>query len=186
MLTLSGKKKESYRANYCGIIDTTDLDATEKAITKSAWLDYLLLLNKQAERSWSLYTFTQIVIVCLGIVIPLIENTNLNAEIANSKLKVVGICGAIIAILTLLARQMTFDQKWLHYRKNAEVVRNEGDDFLALAGDYATFARHQAAYKTFISNLTKLKREENTKYMDNAERNIQKMISEFSKNDKPS
>lgn len=46
------------------------------------------------------------------------------------------ILGLIIAIITALNRHLTLDSKWRHYRLNAELIRDEGEDFFALANFY--------------------------------------------------
>ncbi len=153
------------KENYIKIIDGLQLDDTDKGILKSTWLDYLLLMNSSAKKGWFRHNFSQIAVIVLSLLIPVIEKSKLNINICKWDLTIISILGLIVAILTSLNRQLGFEERWRHYRMNAEAMRNEGDDFFALGSNYSEFDTHKKAYKAFISNITHFKRQEVKAYI---------------------
>lgn len=153
------------KEKYNTLIEGLKLGNTQETILKSTWLDYLLLMNISAEKGWYSYNAAQIAVIVLSLLIPLIEMTKLNADIYDWNLKVVSIIGFVVAAITTLNRQLGFEQKWRHYRRNAEAMRNEGDDFFALAGKYEKFDSHISAFKEFTKTVTSFKRSEVDSYI---------------------
>ena len=133
---------------------------------KLAWLDYLLLLDKSARRGWISFNYSQLIVIVLSLIIPVLEGSNLK-NISYSGFTIISLLSFIIASLSTLNRQLGFESTWRHYRKNAELVRNEGDDFLALAGDYQHVNNQQEAFKLFLTTITNFKRQEAYSYLHN-------------------
>ncbi|MEO7048794.1 MAG: DUF4231 domain-containing protein [Ferruginibacter sp.] len=154
---------------YINIIDNLDVDRTQKEVLKTTWLDYLLLMNKSARKGWFSHNYSQIIVIVFSLLIPVIEKSKINT-ICNWDLTVVSFLGLIVAALTTLNRQLGFEEKWRHYRKTSEAMRNEGDDYFALAGEYEKYETHKAAFKTFAKTVTTFKRLEVNTYIEEEQR----------------
>lgn len=160
------KNSKENKERYTTIIDGLDLNDTQKNSLKSTWLDYLLLMDVSAWKRWRSYNFAQIAVILISLLIPVIEKSKLNIDIFESDLSVISILGVIVAALTTLNRQLGFEEKWRHYRMNAETMRNEGDDFFALAGNYEKYLSHKEAFKIFATTITTFKRQEVNTYIE--------------------
>ena len=160
------RKTTTEKANYENIIAGLDLDDTQKKILKSSWLDYLLLMNSSAKKGWFSHNYSQIIVIIVSLLIPVLEKSKLNNDIFQWNLTVVSVLGLVVAGLTTLNRQLGFEEKWRHYRRTAETMRNEGDDFFALSGSYEKFKTHEEAFKIFTTALTAFKRQEVNSYID--------------------
>jgi hypothetical protein len=64
-----------------------------------------------------------------------------------------------------LNRQLGFERKWRHFRITSELIRNEGDDYFALAGNYEKYETHEDAFKIFTHTITTFKRNEVVNYL---------------------
>jgi hypothetical protein len=160
------KKSILYKTKYENLIDGLELNDTQKSVLKSTWLDYLLLVNGSANKGWFRHNYSQIIVIALSLLIPIIEKTKINSDIFELNLSVVSILGLIVAGLTTLNRQLGFEEKWRHFRRAAETIRNEGDDFFALSGHYEKYNSHAEAFKFFAKSLTEFKRKEATVYIE--------------------
>jgi hypothetical protein len=160
------KYSKTTKENYQSIIDSLDLDDTQKKVLKSTWLDYLLLMNSSAGRGWFSHNYSQIAVIIFSLLIPVIEKSKLNVDIFHLDLTIISVLGLLVAALTTLNRQLGFEEKWRHYRMNAETMRNEGDDFFALAGSYEKFTSHKEAFKLFTTTVTSYKRQEVNTYIE--------------------
>jgi hypothetical protein len=179
---LAMKIIQNSKEYYESIIDGLELDDNHKRILKISWLDYFLLMNLKAQKGWKSFNYAQLIVIFLSLLIPVIEGTKLkNFEYFGLNLgglTVVSVMSLTIATLTALNRQLGFDAKWRHYRKNTEMMRNEGDDYLALSGSYQNFTNHNEAFKLFITTITAFKRQEVNTYFEN-----DKNFEEEKKND---
>lgn len=160
------KKNATNKENYQNMIEGLALDDTQKKVIESTWLDYLILMNKSAQKGWFSHNFSQIAVIVLSLLIPVIEKSKINVNIYNLDLTLISILGLTVAALTTLNRQLGFEQKWRHYRMTAETMRNEGDDFFALSGNYEKFTSHLDAFKRFITVITSYKRQEVNTYIE--------------------
>jgi hypothetical protein len=73
--------------------------------------------------------------------------------------------GLIVAALTSLNRQLGFQEKWRHYRRTTELMRNEGYDFFAKAGEYKDVPSDEAFIK-FVSTITTLRKQEVSTFIE--------------------
>jgi len=164
------KKEPAIETRYKELINRLSLTEIQKDILIITWLNYLLLMSAKAKRGIISYNICQLLIVFLSLVIPVLEGMQLTpiavGGTGSKGLTYVTVLSLIIAICTALNRQLGFDSKWRHYRRSTEMMRNEGDDFLGLSGNYKSFTTHEEAIQTFISNVTLFKRQEVGSYLD--------------------
>lgn len=160
------QKTTTNKDKYIKIIDSLDIEEMQKDILKSTWLDYLLLINSSAGRGWFIHNYSQVAVIILSLLIPLVEKSKLNQNVFHLDLTIVGILGVVVACLTTLNRQLGFERKWRHFRITSELIRNEGDDYFALAGNYEKYKSHQEAFKAFTYKITTFKRNEVVSYLE--------------------
>ena len=154
------------KEDYSDLINSLQLEEHQKRVLQSVWFDYLILMDKSARKGWIRHNYSQILIMCFGLLIPIIEKSKLNFNIFELDISVISVFGLIIAGLTALNRQIGFEEKWRHYRRAAETVRNEGFDYFALAGNYVNYTNHSDAFKNFIQVITSYKRQEVDVYLE--------------------
>lgn len=169
-------KSSSLKKQYLHVIDNLDLQQTEKDLVKIVWLDYFLLLDKSAKKGVYSSNISQIVIIFFSLIIPVIEVIPDVPKLPFG-LSIISLISIMIALITALNRQMNFDARWKHYRKNAEMMRNEGDDFFALSGSYKKFKTHSDAFKDFSTAITLFKRQEINQYFDNQKEMTEKKVN---------
>ena len=158
---------ETDKVRYNNIIDSLSLDGTQKQILNTSWLHYLTLSDNSAKKGWFSHNFAQITVIVVSLLIPIIEKSRLNSDIFDMNINMVCLLSLLVAEVTALNSQFGFDAKWRHYRKVAETMRNEGDDFFALSGNYENYDSHKEAFKTFLSVITAFKRQEIETYIEN-------------------
>lgn len=151
--------KEDFKS-YNKLIEMSDLSETDKILFRISWLNYLKYLDRLAIKDSLFFNILQLLVIIVGILIPVIEQSELNLKIGMSSITIISILGLTIAIATALNRHFRFEERWKHYRKNAEIIRNEGEDFFGLTGNYENSKDQHEAFKKFIENITTIKRQE--------------------------
>ncbi len=164
-------KTASLKKQYLTVIDSLNLNETEKNLVKIIWLDYFLLLDKHARQGIYSSNTSQIIIIFFSLIIPVIETIPKIPRFPFG-LSIISLLSIIIALITALNRQMNFDARWKHYRKNAEMMRNEGDDFLALSGSYQKFKTHSDGFQYFTTAITLFRRQEINQYFDSEKEKV--------------
>ncbi|MGJ8743028.1 DUF4231 domain-containing protein [Polaribacter sp.] len=153
------KSQENYNS-YEELIEKSELSESQKILFRISWLNYLKYLDKLAIKDSLFFNILQLLVLIIGILIPVIEQTDLNSKIGMSSITIISILGLTIAISTALNRHFRFEERWKHYRKNAEIIRNEGEDFFGQTGNYEDAENANDAFKKFIENITIIKRQE--------------------------
>ena len=163
-------KKENKQTRLDSIIQNLNLSGDKKEVLQLVWLDYFNFTDKRAVKNYKGFDFLQLVIIVTGVMIPVLEGTGLDDMVKHAigvkvNIGLISILGLIVAISAGVNRHYTFEEKWRHYRQNAELMRNEGEDFLALSNRYSRYADHEAAFGNFIAFVTNFKRSELQAYM---------------------
>lgn len=160
-------KRNKDKLQYEEIIKGLNLDSTQKLVLTVTWLDYLFLLDRRAWVGHRGHTIIQLAVVTLSLIIPIIEGS-IYKDRCLYNISLISLISFMIAIMTAITNQLRFETKWSHSRKNAEIVRNEGEDYFALAGNYQSCANHSDALRAFITTITIFKRQEVSTYLETA------------------
>jgi hypothetical protein len=156
----------SISKSYLKLINELDISESKKILIRTSWLEYLRYLDRMAKRDSICFHFFQLLVIVLGILIPIIEESDIKDCIKISSFTLISVFGLTIAISAALNKHFKFEEKWKHYRKTAEIIRAEGENYFGLAGEYKDFANSSEAVKKFIEIITDIKRQENNTYID--------------------
>lgn len=154
---------QNYHSRYTAIIDKLDLDEVHKELLKTDWLDYLTHLEKLVHNSHNRYRLFTTISIVGGITIPALSAFNIPTPYDKMVTSVLGI---ITASCIGLNQSFKFNDKWKHFRRQAELARIEGERFVALAGEAYRNSTHRLAFPTFIDRLATAKNEEIKEYID--------------------
>lgn len=162
--------KKIYKKQLDKMIESLDLDENQKLVIKKNWLDYLSFLDDRAGRDWFFKSSLQFMTLITSILIPVIANivTEDSTNILDNEFGkiVITILGIIAALSSGIHQLFEFEKRWLHYRKSAETVRIEGEDFFALVGNYRNIESHKAASREFLDEISTIKKNESQVYME--------------------
>lgn len=156
------------------MIKNLKLEADKKEILQLVWLDYFTFTDKKASKNWFGFDKLQLVIIITGVLIPVLEGTGLDEMVKSGigiefNIGLISLLGLVVAIAAGVNRHYAFEEKWRHYRQNAELMRNEGEDYFALSNRYRRFKTHEDAFSTFMAFVTNFKRNELQAYMAGTE-----------------
>jgi hypothetical protein len=134
-------------------IDLLDLVPIQRTYLKQRWLSELTYLSASARRHQRFHYLLQVIIIVGGVTIPALVGLRVGVEsnwtgIAQGAAFVLGL---VVAIAAALEGFFRWGDRWRHFRLRHEQLMAEGWAFLELAGVYARFDSHQAAFKTFVT-----------------------------------
>lgn len=63
-----------------------------------------------------------------------------------------------MAISAAVEEFFHYGERWRHYRKSEELLKNEGWQFFQLSGPYRRFETHPDAYREFVARVEEINR----------------------------
>jgi hypothetical protein len=152
-----------YTMNYTSIIDKLDLEELQKEQLKVNWLYYIEYLESLISRNISRYKLFTTISIIGGISIPALSAFQIPEPYNKMAVSLIGV---ITASCIGLNQSFKFNDKWKHFRLQAEISRIEGEKFIALSGESYKEKSHKLAMPIFIEKLSLLKNEEIKDYFD--------------------
>ena len=138
-----------------------DLERQIADYLTSRYLDYLQWLENGANANLRIYYSLRIPALILAATVPALIALDFGA-VGRTITVVLGI---VVAATTGVEHFLNSGQRWRHYRGTAELMKSEAWLYLELAGDYANYTRHDAAFATFVARAEALMREEVREYV---------------------
>jgi len=138
--------------------DTMQQYMTERVDTQIAWY------NKKAAINKTYHYLGKTVIMCFSAAIPVIALVRFNSEIKDI---ILGVLGAIIAILSGMASLMSYQEKWTEYRLAAEELMHEKMTYLTRTEHYK-----EQGFDSFVARVEEILKGERTKWSLNSRKSI--------------
>jgi hypothetical protein len=155
---------------YLPIIGKLELNEIDKETLQLQWVSELNYADGKAVKCRRNYTLIKISVFVAGVLIPVFANIKFSYEITDnfqfSNLALTTILGVIVAIGTGLNQILKYEERWNLYRRNAELLKNEGENYFGLGGAYKEASDHQHAFRDFNSNIAAIKKQDVANYFE--------------------
>ena len=161
-------------------IEAIPLDRHKKKQLQSDFILNLQLMETLANRNLLYNDFSNIIVIILSALVPVLINYDDQKELIFAT-----VCSVLLAIFNAFRQSYKFRDRWQNYRRTAELLVIEGQNFFALSGAYAVYKTHDGAFPAFIHSISKLRVDQMNEYTKFATPEsddiIQKRIEEHSK-----
>ena len=153
-------KKNSYqeyiKKEFTELINKLDLSDLQKQFMKSRWLDQIMWLENQAEKTKKWSTRLRLMTIIGGVIIPALVSLNFNK---NEVARYIGWgtfgLSQMVAISAAVEEYFCFKDKHTQYRQTAESLKSEMWKFVQLTGSYKQYSDHKQGYPTFAFRVEK-------------------------------
>ena len=140
--------QDGLQAQLGELIDTLDLDDSQKRFLHKRWLDQLVWMDNRANRTQKNYRNLRLTSIGGGVLVPALVGLKfLPASI---------IVSLIVAGSTAFEGFFHYGDRWQHYRRTAEQLKSEGWQFSQLSGEYREYNTHREAYLAFATRVEDL------------------------------
>jgi Protein of unknown function (DUF4231) len=144
---------EGLRKDWGEIIDSLSLPEPEKRFLVSRWLEYVLWMEKAAQRTRRRYYLLRCVVAIGAVIVPALVSLNVIGSAKTAVLWITFALSLVVGVSAALEGFFRLGDRWRHYRMRAEELKAEGWDFYQLAGRYAGQDDHRAAFTLFVANV---------------------------------
>lgn len=151
-------KKDPYREflkeDFGKLFDEMNLTERQMHFMKSRWLDQMLWLDGKAGKCRDQYYKLRLTAIILGVIVPIIISIDLGeGRIGRVKQYVTIGISAIVATSAAVEEFFHYGERWNHYRRTAESMKTQVWQYASLTGPYKKFTTHQAAFKSFATQV---------------------------------
>jgi hypothetical protein len=144
--------QQSYEAglkqDLGALIDAVEVPELAKRFLRLRWLDQMTWAERRATQARNQHYTLRLMAIIGGVVVPALVSLNLQGGLVGWVTFAVSLAVAISLAVDSFFR---WGERWLHYRRMAELLKSEGWLFFQLAGPYE--GSHAAAYAEFAKRV---------------------------------
>ncbi|WP_214226156.1 DUF4231 domain-containing protein [Pedobacter sp. B4-66] len=150
---------------YEDLIHLLPLDESKKQQINVCFINFIKIIERLADKHLFLNTVTNITVIILSAIVPVLININTDRADAKQILILATIFSVALAILNGFRQSYKFNERWQNYRETAEHLILEGQSYFALSGKYSIFPTHDHAFSKFIENVNALRTKQIASYI---------------------
>ena len=155
-------KKDDYRQwlreDLEGLIGSLDLPELQRHFMRSRWMDQVLWMEGKADKARDWYYRLRLTTIVGGVIIPALVSLNLSDLVASAAGWTAFVISLLVAISAAVEEFFHYGERWRHYRRSVELLKNEGWQFFQLSGPYRRFKSHPDAYRAFAARVEDINR----------------------------
>jgi len=149
--------REFLKQEFNALFDEMELTPKQHRFMKSRWLDQMLWLDKKAGECRDNYYRLRLTAIVLGVLVPVIIGVDFGSEEQNriKRYLTIGL-SSVVAVSAAVEEFFHYGERWYHYRRTAESLKTQVWQYSSLTGLYKSFADHQAAFKSFATQIEEI------------------------------
>lgn len=181
-------KKDSYREylrqDFQKVIDTLNLPELKKHFLTARWLEQVLWMEVKSGKSQKRYYAFRVTTIIGGIILPALVSLNItDSQVRVTMVWATFFLSQVVAISAAIEEFFHYGERWKHYRRTCESLKNQGWLFFQLSGPYINYKNHEQAFSVFANQVEDIlhhdvevystqvvqenKKEENDKHSEN-------------------
>jgi hypothetical protein len=153
-------------------IDTIDMSEKRKEWMRDRWLDQVLWFDRRALHANRRYSLLRIVAISGGVIVPAMVSLSQGAGdawIRDWATPAAFVISVMVAISVGLDSFFHFGERWRHFRRTAELLKNEGWLFIEGGGRYKRYQHvssfHDKVFPLFATKVEELVRRDVEVYL---------------------
>jgi hypothetical protein len=141
-----------------GLIGSLDLPELQQHFLRSRWMDQVLWMEGKADTARDWYYRLRVTTIVGGVTIPALVSLNLSGVVAATAGWIAFALSLVVAISAAVEEFFHYGERWRHYRRTVELLKNEGWQFFQLSGPYRRHKSHSDAYRVFAARVEDINR----------------------------
>jgi hypothetical protein len=136
------------------MIDELGLSDLRKQMLRSRWLDQVIWMEGQANRTQNWHYGLRLTAIIGGILVPICVTVGQVPSLAWVTWVATAL-GALVAIASAVEGFFHYGERWRNYRNTGELLKIEGWQFFQLSGPYS-HSSHAQAYEKFAARVEEI------------------------------
>jgi hypothetical protein len=146
-------------------IEQLPITDMQRQMLRGRWLDQMAYMSRKANQARRRYYTLRSIGVIGGVMVPAFISLSLAYNFVELRLATffASLLVACVAAAEVLFR---YGERWRHYRRNEEMLKSEGWQYLIGIGPYAKAKDAQQAYKAFTARVEAILQQDVEGYME--------------------
>src|SRR4051794_5423589 len=153
------------RGDLEDFIEQLEITETQKRMLRGRWLDQVAYMGRKANQARRRYYWLRSVGVTAAVMVPAFISLNLAYNQIELRLATF-FASLLVALIGAAELLLRYGERWRHYRRNEEMLKSEGWQYLIGIGPYARAKSPQQAYKMFNSRVEAILQQDVEGYME--------------------
>lgn len=158
------------QADLATLIAQLPITELQRQMLKARWLDQLVYMSGKADKARRWYYRLRFVGVIGGVLVPALISISLAYESIRELHVITFLVSLLVAVVVAAETLYRYGEQWRHYRRNAELLKSEGWQYLMGIGPYRKAKDSDQAFKEFSSRVEAILQEDVQGYMDSVAR----------------
>ncbi|MDP9234861.1 MAG: DUF4231 domain-containing protein [Actinomycetota bacterium] len=159
--------RDSLKRDLEATIVSLDLPPREKTFLHLRWLDQVLWMERAADSARNRYYALRLTTIIGGVIVPALVSYNVNnVNVGHHVPWPTVVLSLVVAVSAAVEEFFHYGERWRHYRRTVERLKEEGWQFFQLTGNYRRFHGSYAdAYPQFAQRIETLLQSDVNAYM---------------------
>ena len=153
------------RGDLDDFIDQLEITDVQKRMLRSRWLDQVAYMGRKANQARKRYYWLRSVGVIVAVTVPAFISLNLAYNQVELRLATF-FASLLVALIGAAELLLRYGERWRHYRRNEEMLKSEGWQYLIGIGPYARAKTPQQAFRMFSSRVESILQQDVEGYME--------------------
>lgn len=157
-------------ADLATLIARLPITDVQRDMLRARWLDQLVYMSKKADYARRWYYRLRFIGVVGGVLVPALISISLVESGPLWVRYVAFVVSTAVAVVVAAEELLRYGDRWRHYRRNAELLKSEGWQYLMGIGPYRKVKDPEQGFKEFNSRVEAILQEDIQGYMDSVAR----------------
>ena len=144
---------EVLKQDLGALITSVELPELNRHFLRARWLDQIVWAEGRADAARRRHYGLRLVAIVGGVIVPALVSLNLQPAVAAVIGWVTFAISLAVAVCLALESFFHWGERWMHYRRLAELLKSEGWLFFQLGGPYQEAGTHAKAYPEFAKRV---------------------------------
>ena len=154
-------KSDSYtdflKEDFQQLFQSMELQPRQEHFMRSRWLDQVLWMEKKASVSRNRHQTLRLTTIILGVIVPIVIGFDFGNETINKKIRIVtAVLSGVVAVSAAVEEFFHYGERWYHYRRTAESLKQHGWQLSQLTGPYKKYTTCDAAFPVFAEHIEEI------------------------------
>ena len=153
-------KKDAYaeflKEDFQQLFQAMELPTRQEHFMRSRWLDQLLWMEKKAGFCRDRHQSLRLTTIILGVIVPILIGFDFGTQHIQKVRAVTAILSGVVAVSAAVEEFFHYGERWYHYRRTAESLKQHGWQFSQLTGPYKKFSTCETAFPIFAEYVEEI------------------------------
>lgn len=148
---------EFLKKDFKELFDSMDLKPRQSHFMRSRWLDQMLWMEKKSGSCRNRHQGLRLTTIILGVIVPILIGFDSGDDNINKNMRTVtAFLSGIVAVSAAVEEFFHYGERWYHYRRTAESLKQHGWQLSQLTGPYKKFTTCDTAFPVFAENIEEI------------------------------